>query len=807
MGGLASPAFADAPVTFDDPQSAMVMHLLNAQGCGMHFSGTELAQAQVSPSPSPGAGSPSPSASPSFRPVPVAPGQPYATPQPASSPITPPPIPSPTPVPSGSPGPVYLVTPQASPSISPARPWASASPSPTPLAAPTLRPGYVAVMADHVKGASKPGIPGDATGNVHIFYQDEVLVGDRAHYDGARTITVTGNPYIIDNSKDSVLYADEISFDVVAQKAQLIHGRGESSQGVEQGLVYFGAQNMKSDEHGVAKGEFATVTTCANPRGGYHITGRTIDVIPSDRIVISKAVLWLGAAAIFYLPRVVIPLRTVTDERMRPHFFPEIGYNHDQGFYVRARLGFGHDVYYYGYYTIEFYTRQGTTLGYTGTLTKKNGKRSTSISAERIQNRLINSTQYNAAIQDQENFSQYLRGLLAFSYQGNYGPLVNLPASTQANATVTHAKGTQSQSYTFTHGATAGQANNDQFGFADSRSFGLTLQNSFTANVSTSSSTYGGFTSSNHTGSVNDLLHWATPAMDYQMTYEKTFARDPFGINKEPELQVRPTLFLPHFVFPIAPTLAIGLYNEPQTPETTSRADLGMDMGPLLYRSILGDFSATFNVNQYAYGTGDLKASISQQMSLNTPIGSHISNNITYNEGNFNGPGTVPFSTIDLQNSPNFKNASDILRFFNADVYNLSFAFTTAFNGMAQPVAYSLAARPSRRSFVQLQGTFYPGPGQGFNSTNVQFSTPFGRGSWLQFLADVDWKNKAAIINKSIYYSHIVGDCYEIQVQYNQNSRTINVTLSLLAFPSHAASFGLTTTGSIIPTSFNGYYP
>jgi hypothetical protein len=108
---------------------------------------------------------------------------------------------------------------------------------------------------------------------------------------------------------------------------------------------------------------------------------------------------------------------------------------------------------------------------------------------------------------------------------------------------------------------------------------------------------------------------------------------------------------------------------------------------------------------------------------------------------------------------------------------------------------------------VQLQGSFFPGPGQGFNTTNVQFSTPFGRGSWLQFLGDIDWKNKARILNKSIYYSRIIGDCYQIQVQYNQNARQVNVTLSLLAFPSHAASFGLNTTGSIIPSSFNGYTP
>lgn len=795
FGLLAVSAAPSSAESFDDAQSMRALRLLDGQRCGAPALVAQAAQS-ASPSPSP---------SPSFSPVPVAPGQLYATPFPTGSPaVTPQPVPTPAPVASMSPGPVFLARPSATPSIVPAG-GATPTPTPMPSAVPTLKPGTVAVMADKVTGSTRPGVPGDAIGNVHIFYQDEVLVGQRAHYDGIRTITVTGNPYIINNAKNSILYADKITFDTVAEKADLFNGRGESSQGVERGLVYFSAKDLRSDQHGVSHGNYASVTTCQRPRAGYHITGRKIDVIPGDRIVISNAILWLGAAAVFWLPRVVIPLRSVTGERRRPQFFPEVGYNQYQGFYVKARIGFGKDQYYYGYYTIEFYTKQGTTLGYNGTISPRNGKRTANINLQRITNRLQGSTQYNVAAQDQENFSRTLRGQFGYTYQGNYGPLVNFPPSSAANATVTHASGTESQSFTYRRSTTAGQASSDGFGFSDTRSFGTTLQNSFTASMTRSQSTYGQFFSENSSGSVNDQLHWANRAADYLLTFAKAFSKQPFGVNKEPELQVRPNLFMPHFLFPVSPTLTIGEYSEPQTPETTMRADLGLAMGPLLYRSVLGDFTANATVHQYAYGTGDMKASIQQQMSLNSLIGSHFSNNVSYTETNYNGPGTVPFSTIDLQNSPNTKYASDILRIFNGDVYNLNLTFTTSFNGQAQPVSYQLATRPSHRSYVALQGTFLPGPGMGFPSTNVQFSTPFGRGSWLQFMGDLDWKNKGRIENKSIYYSRIIGDCYEVQLQYNQNSRTVNVTLNLLAFPSRAASFGLNTTGSIIPTSFNGF--
>lgn len=797
----AAPAFAAVPVpSYVDAQSRRMMALLDGRPCSARVA---FAQAQAT---SPASPTPAPTATPTFAPITgTGGGAFYATPFPTGSPgVTAPPVPTPTPAPGGSPGPVFLVRPTGSPSIAPAVPYGT-TPSPAPSAGPTLPPGYVAVMADKITGSTKPGIPGDATGNVHIFFQDEVLIGDRAHYDGIKTITVTGHPYIINNAKNSVLYADKIVFDTLAQKAYLYKGRGESSQGVEKGLVYYSAQDMRTDEHGIAHGNYASLTTCAKPRGGYHITGRTIDVIPSDRIVITKAILWLGAAAVFFLPKVIIPLRTVSDQRQKPQFFPDMGYNSYQGYYVRAKVGFGKDQYYYGTYDIEFYTKQGLTLGYNGSITKKNGKRSTQISVQRVENKIEGSTQYNANMADVENISKTIRAQLGFTYTGAYGPYTNFPPQENYTLGVTHSALHGSQSYTFQRSTTGSQSNNTSYGFTDQRSFSQDLQNNFGVTLSRQASAYGGFTSSNSAANLNELLHWAGHGMDYQLTYAKAFAKTPYGINKEPEIQIKPQRFLPHFVFPITPTFTVGEYNEPQTPETTSRAEFALPMGPLLYKFAGSDFSANVTVQQYLYGTGDEKASVQQQASLTTQAGPHVVNSITYSEDNYNGPAAVPFSTIDVQNGINTKNATDDVRLYNGQIYNLQLSFPTAFNGIAQPVAYVLTTQPSQRSYATFSGSYAPGPGLGFYETQFELSTPFGRGSFLQFLGDVNWKEKSRIENKSIYYSHIVGDCYMIQIQYNQSARTVNVTLSLLAFPSHAASFGLTNSGSILPSSLNGF--
>jgi hypothetical protein len=792
------PTYAAAPaVNYTDAQSQRIMRLLNGSACGGPTQVAQFENATPTPSPSP---------APTFGPILPGNGGVYATPFPTGSPAGPPPVPTPTPSSSASPGPVFLVRPSGTPSIAPAG-TGTAAPSPEPTGAPTLRPGYVAVVSDKLVGSTKPGVPGDAIGNVHIYYSDEVLVGDRAHYDGVRTITVTGNPYIINNTKDSVLYADKIQFDTVAQTAALIKGRGESSQGVEHGLVYFSAVNMKTDSHGVAHGTDASVTTCDRPRAGYHLTGRKVDVYPSDKIVITNVLLWLGAAAVFWLPRVVIPLRQVNPGERQTTFFPVVGYNSTQGYYVITRIGFGRDQYYTGTYDIEFYTKQGTTLGYDGTLTKKNGKRQTHISFQRIENHLNgqSSTQYNANVGDLENFSQSLRGQLNYTYNGNYGPFTNIPPSNSLTAQVTHSNLRDTQTYTFGRNSTGSQSTTTNYGITDQRNWSATLQNMFQMTLNRSSTDYT-FFSETATANLSDTVHWGTKGADYELNYTKAYSKSLTGVvNKEPELQIRPYLFLQHFVFPIAPTFTIGEYNEPQTPETTQRAAIALNMGPVLMHVLGGDFQAGVNVNQYAYGTGDLKASIQQTLSLNSPIGSHVINNISYNEQNYNGPAAVPFSTIDLQNSQNVKSATDIIRFFNNEIYNLNLSFTTLFNGKAQPVTYQFTTKPNPSVYATLSGTFIPGPGQGFDNTTTQFLTPFGRGAWIQFLGTIDWKNKARIENKSIYYSRIIGDCYELQLQYDQTTKQINGTIFLLAFPSKAASFGIPTSGSVIPSSFNQY--
>ncbi|HEY1654842.1 MAG TPA: hypothetical protein VGF86_07010, partial [Candidatus Tumulicola sp.] len=607
----ASPLLAAANAPADDANQATALMLFSKQTCAQRaapptFAAEAVAQATVEPSSSPqSSASPPPGQAPGPVTTPGLPGgqpgaanstfQLHATPRPqpgSSAPVTPPPIPTPTPSPVASTEPIFLIRGGETPP--PIAPAGESTPQPTPMPTgePTLQPGYVAVIADKVTGGTTKGQPGDAEGNVHIYYADEEIVGEKAHFDGIRTITITGHPFLINHIHDSVLTADVIVFDTIEETAKLVNGNGESAEGVERGFVHFRANDLHTEPDGTAHGSNPSVTTCENPRSGYHITGKTMDVIPGDKIVINKAILWLGAAAIFYLPRLVIPLRTVTDQRARPQWFPEVGYDSYEGAWIKIQVPFGKDQYYYGYYILNYYTKAGIGIGYVGFYASRRGRRTVSINFYGMNDRLAGDRTYNIAAQEQENFSQHLHGNFQFGYQSNYGALTDIPPNETLSAAVVHQTQNTSQNYSYNHSSVGTQSNSNSFSFTDTRQFNSLLNQTVSLNLSNSSSNFGE-SSFNSTAEFDYLLHYTTAGADYQLEYDKTFAQDPFGIDKIPEFQVRPYDFFQHFVFPISAQLTLGEYSEPTTQLATWRGDAGLVFGPALAKVFGSDFEAT----------------------------------------------------------------------------------------------------------------------------------------------------------------------------------------------------------------------
>ncbi len=762
---------------------------------------------QGEPSPSPAASAPTavPSPSPSpLKPPPPGPGE-LLPPTPTPSPQTTPP-PLPTPTGGGSAAPVYLVRPTGTPPSLPAA-GSSASPNPGPTATgatplPTLRPYDIVIMADDLHVFNRPHEPGDATGNVHVFYIEGQIVGDKAHFDGEHTIVLTGHTYLINRNSDSILYADSISFDTIAKQATLVNGRGESTAGVAKGKIHYTAEKLTAYSNGISHGDRGSFTTCENPHGGYHVEASSMDVTPGDKLIARKAIVFLGPLAVFYLPFLIIPLRTVRDPRRQTNFLPLIGYSQIEGFYVKARLGFAPSDYYYGYYRVDYATKRGLGLGYDAAIGTKNGRRALTIDLYTINDRIQDARETNAQIQETENFSKTVRGQFGATYTGDFGPGLSLPASVDITGTIVRQGNAGSDTLTFSQFKQGTLQNTFDLGLVDTMRLSQYLQQQFNVSLSRNSSDL----STSGSLHLNSDTHWTTHSLDFDFIYDKTdYTSDAFGYDKVPELQVTPHFDWKGFPFPPEMQLTVGEYTEPQNAFSTGRMEFVFNE-PVFLKLGESDFSANYNVRQDYYLTGDEKAYVQQDAAFSTPIGDHIVNSITYNESHPIGPLDVPFQLLD-QLSGGSKGAQDVIRIFNRDIYSLSLSTGTSFDRQAQPIEYQLNYRPSPRSWLVLGGFWTPGPGNGFGTTNVQAITPFGRDTTLQFSTNINWKSKGQLADKNVLLSKIIGDCYRIDASYNQDFRSFNLNFVILAFPGQGGGFGLGGGGTspILPQSFGGF--
>jgi hypothetical protein len=770
--------------------------------------GSASVVAQVGTSPSPASSSspqpaasavpsasPSPQNTPGIPPVPSGP-QVLIAPTPPNGIPTPPPPPTPSPQPSNSPGPIFLTRPSGTPGPLIPKGDERPSPSPTPSGVPTLEPGEIAVIADDVRGARRDGVPGDAYGNVNILYAQGRIVGQHAHYDGSHTITMTGNPYIIDNINSAVLYGDQIDFDTRTQKAVLVNGRGETTEGVEQGKFYYRAKDLTTNRDGTTHGDRAWMTTCQNARGGYHIESKTVDVEPNKRIIIRHAVVYLGALAVFYWPLLIIPLRVGDLSRRRPQFLPVFGYDSVDGAWVKARLGFGTTDYYYGYYTVNFFTRRGLGLGYTAFISAKNGVRVFTIDSYEINDRVQNERLTNINITDTENISRQWRAQAQTSYNSNFGPNISLPAAFNFNGSVIHTDNSGGfQNVTFQRFVQGDASDQTNLAFIDQ-----IVRGEFTQGINLSYTDSKNFLADSSQFHMNFLSHWDHGNVDYTLTYDKTDTADPFGYDTIPELKVIPKINFHNFAFPFQIQFSIGDYSERQNGFNTMRFDT-LFAWPVYFKILNSDVNYTYTLDQDYYATGDEKALATQQGSLTTPISTHAVNTLSYNEQNPIGPADVPFQLLDRLSSGSHA-LQDVIRIFNKDVYALTLNASTYFNEEAQPIGYSLVTRPSLRSSFLIGGNWQPGPGNGFASTNLQWITPLGKYTDAQFVTNIDWKNKGRLENKSLFLHQIIGNCYEIRATYNEDLKTYAFEFNLLAFPSRGANFGLNGPTTILPQNF-----
>jgi hypothetical protein len=707
-------------------------------------------------------------------------------------------------------------TPSPSPSGTPGTPGPQETPPP-----PTPPPGFGRITADRLFGKANGDM--DADGHVLIISGDSSITADRAHYDSeTHIVRATGDVHYVAANGDTAI-AEALEYDVLRDRVIMDHVEGQSSSVSYQaerihGYIYYKGERITIDHNGHAILERGWITTCDLHHVAYHVTGKEIEVRPSDRLIAHGPALYLGKYLVAGLGILVVPL-TPEGQRRPSAIAPRIGYNSLYGLFIKNYINFYSSPYFYGTYHVDFFTKAGIGLGAdlywarrdgmgTGELTLYNLH---SNSYQRTVTGTVNSFQSTLTLE--RMFSHHV----TLSANANYTTetlLTSIPPTLSANVNIVHAGARSTTSYGGTATTTGpnsafGAIINHNIAFSPVFSENVSLQLQVNSAVSGAGTPFEFSSYSRSVIFMNDTRYSAS-AFDADLVVSTnhgltssnasgTITTTPvIGLQKVPELTVHSRPFsISNIRLPLTFTLTDGVYDDGYDTIVTARHELTGQAGNAIYR--IGE-SATVSgllaVRQDLYGTGDERGTLSEQFSLQKFFGRHADNTLAYQMQSVRG--YTPMPAFDLLTG--YDEINDILNIYNGSAYRFTASANYDFkNKFISPISYQLNIAPSPYSNVLL-GDSYDPHGTGYGPLTITMSTPVGRNDYLQFLGNYDFKMHA-LTGQNWFLTHTVNDCYQIRVAYRQPLHEVDISVNLLAFPNQAVNFGLTG-NSLIPQSF-----
>lgn len=712
--------------------------------------------------------------------------------------------------------------------------------SPQPSASPaeeTPAPGMVRVTADRVYGNAGPTGDMTATGHVVLRYGASTIYADQAVYNGATKIVhATGHVRYYGRNSDEAV-ADALDYDTVAAQVTMIRVVGKTAslavQGQPiQGFLYYKGDRVIVDADGHTIIQHGWITTCDPKKPAYHITGREIEVRPGDRVIARGSLLFLGGIIAAALGLLVLPLSQQAGDQRPSNYAPRVGYNSSYGYFIRNYLNFYKDPYWYGTYHLDLFQKVGVGFGADLFFRRHDGLGSGSFSFYDLKSSAKQAATTGAknnlqgSVNLQRMLTPHLNAGLAFAYSGTQGVQTNIPPTTTATLTVAHSGARSQTSFSGSLGNTGPSTQTSglfshtiAFSPAFGESVQLSLYNTFTSSLVSGT---GGqsFLLTNSSRAVNfqsdtrvstrvfdaDLIEQTshgsqTSATSFDpVTGAPIYTSTPVtALQRVPEVIVRGRpLQLTGLRLPLQVTLTAGHYDDQIDNANTTRYELNTQLGSAFYR--IGqnqELTGTVTMRQDAYGTGDLRGTISEQLGLRSYIGRHADNQLAYNEQSVRG--YTPLRTFDLTSGAD--QMTETFNLYNGSVYRFTASTNYDFRSkFLSPISYQLNAQPVPYSSLSL-GTSYDPHGSGYSPLSIALATPLGKVDYLQFQGTYDWKLHG-LQGQNYYLTHTVGDCYQVRVAYLQPLREVDFSFRLLAFPGQTANFGINNRGPIINQSF-----
>jgi len=694
------------------------------------------------------------------------------------------------------------------------------SPAPQATTVP-LAAGEAKIVADEIYGNGGPTGDMTALGHVDIRYGQVDILADQADYDGAtKIITASGHVRFVNADGDTATastleyYTDTGRVDmtdVVGQSSQL-YSQGEQIQG----YLYYRAQSVTlyPDGHTILYNGW--ITTCDLSHVAYHVTGKEIEIRPGDRLIAHSSDLYLGKLLVAALGILVIPLSQAT-QHTQP-VAPTLGYNSTFGVFVKTYINFYRNPYFYGTYHVDLYQKVGIGLGADLYFARKDGRGQgefTFYDLRSNQEQIALTGQRNSfqsSFNANEPLAKGLMGSLQFAYTGQSSVFSSLPPQTTAALALVR---TGLRTQTNTELNYSNSAGNSSLGLSVSHTIQLSQYLSQNISLTGQNTNVSGVSFSHAVGLDTDT-HFSGNAFDGDLVVETNHGyqfQDAGGLltpllsfEKVPELTLNARPLEIDQRIPVDITLTSGVYDDPyetygvgvgQSVET-SRFEANVQLGSALLKiGNNSDLTASGDLRQDAYGTGDLRGLFSEDYSLHTLYGTHADTTFTYDVQSVRG--FTPLQSFDGQYPLNqYTEALDI---YNGSYYR--FTASTSYNVLEHQqsfINYQLTTQPNPYALLTLNTSFAT-TGGGYQPLNIQLQTPISKEDYFEMSASYDFKLHG-LQGQNYYLTHDVNNCYLVRLAYLQPLHEVDLNVSLLAFPGQGVSFGFTNQNALLPTSF-----
>ena len=685
----------------------------------------------------------------------------------------------------------------------------------------TPPPGFGRITADRVFGNSNGDM--DAEGHVLIVQGDSTITADSAHYDAAtRLVHATGDVHYVSANGDTAT-AKALEYDVAHDRVIMDDVEGQTSSVQYQaerihGYLYYKGERITIDHNGHAILQRGWVTTCDLRHVAYHVTGKEIEIRPNDRLIAHGPALYLGGILVAGLGILALPLTQETTRRPST-VAPRIGYNSIYGFFLKNYINFYQSPYFYGTFHVDYFQKAGIGLGADLYFARRDGAGSGELTLYNLR-----ANGYQQSITGQKNsFSSTLTYQRVFphhvtlSANANYTTqtlITAIPPTLSANVNVTHSGARSTTSYGGTATTTGPNSSfgglfNHTIAFSPVFSENVSLQLQFAQSISDP-----GFPDALQTFSRSVLFlsdtRYTSHSFDTDLnistnhgqTSSTQFGRETtspvIGLQRVPELTIRSHPFsVSTLRLPVQFTLVDGVYDDGFDNITTARYELVGQLGSAVYR--IGEnnsVSLLVGVRQDLYGTGDERGAIAENFALQNFFGRHADNTLAYQEQSVRG--FTPMRSFDFLTG--FDQINETFNLYNGSAYRFTASTNYDFkNKFLGTINYQLAVSPTQYSSVLL-GDSYDPHGTGYGPLSVTLATPLGRYDYLEFLGNYDFKMHA-LTGQNYFLTHNVADCYQVRIAYREPLHELDLSVSLLAFPTQAVNFGLNGS-SVLPQSF-----